>query len=367
MRLFGHETIQISASTQVTRATNALDVVLAIDMSGSMTGSAGGGQTRIQAARSAATELVNILFGEDAIKDHLKIGVVPWNSKVNATLNGVAFDSGLTVSEAVTPFTHPITGAVQSVIWKANNSPVPLLDQPQPDWKGCVYSRYLPGGTDDDDGDIQLYDVSSAAGDWVAWEPIKTAEGEPTSSFWTTCTAAGGGWGTDCGPCLSHGITPMNSTKQTVLDAIGALQSPAGQTNIPQGLGWGWRVLMPGEPFSQADPNPPGYRQQAIVLLTDGQNVGGYGDGYKAVFGLNSAAQDDMDDRLRLLAANVKAQGVLIYTIQFGDNPASTQQLLKDVATSPDQPYYSYAPDGASLQQVFQEIANHLSQLHLSM
>jgi len=136
-----------------------------------------------------------------------------------------------------------------------------------------------------------LGNLSSATGDWIAWEPIGP-EGEPVSGF-ARCTAAGGGLGfNDCGPCLTHGITPLTSTKQDVVDAIDDLQSPDGQTNIPQGLGWGWRVLMPGEPFDEADPNPPGNRQQAIVLLSDGENVGGYGDGYQAEFGLNAAASN---------------------------------------------------------------------------
>jgi hypothetical protein len=103
------------------------------------------------------------------------------------------------------------------------------------------------------------------------------------------------------------------------------------------------------------------------VLLTDGENVGGNGDGYKAIWGAGSSARPEMNDRLRDLAANIKAAGVIIYTIQFANSGTSMQTLLKQVATGPDAPYYHYAPDGAALELVFQEIANHLSQLRLSM
>ncbi|MBK18809.1 MAG: hypothetical protein CMM52_08235 [Rhodospirillaceae bacterium] len=179
-----------------------------------------------------------------------------------------------------------------------------------------------------------------------------------------TCSSAVGG--SECRPCLSHGITALRNVKQEVLDAINELQSPTGTTNIPQGLGWAWRVLTPGAPFTEADPNPPGDRQQAIVLLTDGENYGGSGDGYKGVFGVGSAAQSDMDNRLTELATNIKASGVVIYTIQFANSGSAMQTLLKSVATGPDSPYYHYAPDGTALQQVFQEVANHLSELRIS-
>ena len=62
MRVFGYETITVNAMSEATRKMTALDVVLAIDMSGSMSsGVAGGGGPRIQAARGAAVEPIDIL------------------------------------------------------------------------------------------------------------------------------------------------------------------------------------------------------------------------------------------------------------------------------------------------------------------
>jgi hypothetical protein len=102
------------------------------------------------------------------------------------------------------------------------------------------------------------------------------------------------------------------------------------------------------------------------VLLTDGENFGGSGDSYRGVFGIGTDAQSAMDARLRILAANIKAQGIKIYTIQLGSDGLGSQQLLKDVASAPDAPYYNDAPDAAALQQVFQQVANNLTQLRIS-
>ncbi len=360
MKVLGFQDLTVSTTTEVTRETTYLDVVLAVDMSGSMT-SWTGGQSRIAAARTAAKDLVNILFGNEETKELLNIGIVPWNGKVNITRNGTPFDPAATTATAVPGFTNPLTGLGQSVVYTPNNSPVPLLAEPPADWKGCVYSRFIDNATTDDDADIVYGAQSSASGDWNAWEAVG-GDAEPVSPG--ICVMSTNG--SECTPCLSHGVTALQSTKSGTIAAINELTSPNGTTNITQGLGWAWRVVKPEAPFTEADPAPDGPRQQAIVLLTDGENFGGNGDGYKTVFGYGSAGRSEMNDRLRALAANIKASGVKIYTIQFANSGGPLQALMKEIASGPDAPYYHYAPDPSTLQTVFQGVANHLSELRLS-
>ena len=131
----------------------------------------------------------------------------------------------------------------------------------------------------------------------------------------------------------------------------------------PQGL----RVGCSGAPFDQANPFPEGLHERAIVLLTDGEQWGGDDDGYKKAFGSGSnAGPNGMDDRLRAVAENVKAQGIAIYVIQFYHDSGPLQALLQEVATEPRSPYYHFAADGAALNSVFQKIAGSLSELRVS-
>lgn len=362
MRVLGFETFDVSAATEVTRALQALDIVLAIDLSGSMGSGAPGGGTRIAAARNAATELVNILFGSEATKDFLNIALVPWNGKVNITQNGTTFDAAMTTSQPVASFINPETGAVQNELFFVNNSPVPLLSAPPANWQGCVFSRYADDIESDNDADT-LYPALSVGGtDWVAWAPIGP-EGEPVSGG--TCSLAHPSSG-ECRRCLDVGITPLQNAKTPIQEAIDDLVGPTGTTNITQGLGWAWRVLKPTAPYTEAELDPPHARQQAIVLLSDGENFAGSGDGYKTVFGAGSSARPDMDARLLELAANIKADNTLIYVIQFANGGSDLQTLLRQVASGDESPYYHYAPNAATLQDVFIEVANHLSELRLS-
>lgn len=435
MRVLGFETLTVAATSAVTRDLDQLDLVLSIDTSGSMNSPS----TKIEGAKQAATDLVNILFGDNTVSptatidgttyNLLNIGIVNWNAKVNATVIGQTYDSGATTTVTVPSFVNPVTGAAQTTLYRANNSPVPLLSPPDADWKGCVYARYTGDSDNANDADLSLGPVTVGGSDWLGWEPIPTLEGEERAGKWGS--SDGEAWGsdwyndqrscygaywndnlndpnrpvavpnapswwrralptinnasTDCTACPTVGIMPLQNQKQPVLDAIGSL-SPAGNTNIPQGLAWAWEVLMPGEPFAEAVETVPFPRQRAIVLLTDGQIVGGSGDAYKGRFGSGNGAgtntssghgylpsppdapntRNNLNNRLKRLAANVKAQGIKLYVIQFDETSATLTALLQSVATAPDAPYYYNAPTVAELQAAFREIANNLSKLRLS-
>lgn len=85
MRLVGIDTVTVSASGTSTRRSVPMDVVLAIDISGSMTWNVPGESTsRIDAAKAAAKKLVDILYGNPP-STLVRVGVVPWAAKVNVT------------------------------------------------------------------------------------------------------------------------------------------------------------------------------------------------------------------------------------------------------------------------------------------
>lgn len=347
MQLFGKHSMQITTGVEVTRETVSMDVVLSIDMSGSMSNSDGSGSTRIAAARTAGHTLIDILYGNKTASDTLTLGVVPWNGAVNVWMDGVAYDDSATTTVTVPSYIDPWDGGSQTQVFLPNNTPVRLLNPPDNDWNGCVYARYKNSLAPDGIADHLLgADLTTTDGtEWPAWEDSDD----------------------DYDSCLDHGITRLTDQRTTIENAIDDLTSPQGVTDIAQGLSWAWRVVSPGEPFDDADPFPTGLHERAIVLLTDGQQWGGEHDGYDEAFGSGSGAgAGGMDDRLRAIAANIKAGGVKVYVIQFYFSDGPLQNLLKEVATEPKAPYYHFAPDGTALNKAFKEIADDLSALRIS-
>lgn len=383
MPILGFNEITVVAETEVTRKMKALDLVLSMDVSGSMGETAPGGSvSRLSAAKTAAKELIDILYGSAETKDLLTIGLVPWNAKVKVMVQGQSYVHAERRSEAVPAFTNPENGQNQSVVWYANNSPVPLLFEPPSGWKGCVFNRYKHSDGDTNDADIHKGPTTVNGVSWPGWAPsypgTYPAPGDPLSLLLGGEPVSGDNndeskrcglapKGSDCVSCPSVGITPLQTSKTAIKNAVNGL-SAGGNTNIPAGLAWAWEVVTPAAPFSEAVENPTYDRDQAIVLMTDGINCPNWGDGYKRVFGScsNNSARQKMDARLRKLAANIKEQGILIYAIQFVDSDAEQIALMKDIATAPEAPYYYYAPTSGALKTAFREIANHLSELRLS-
>jgi len=539
MRILGFDTVTVDATSQVTRAISALDVVISMDWSGSMASPG----TKITSARDAAVTFVDAVFGTNSVAPTLTVdgttynllnmGFVPWNSKVNLTTQGQTFTTVTT--QTVPQFTNPVTGQRQTTLYYANNSEVPLLNNPNDlpgGWSGCIYARYLGDAYNDNDADTVRGTVTMGSGtgqrQWLGWEPMASDDSEPQSGNWSNadgpsgtrwvnsttwktknCNNAyfldigttnydnaqepytdtngngtrdagepftdkngNGTWdagsiktspspytttnssrplgvpnpqaaagstytsggttkkysgflkfidpsksylepgsvasyasnpgSTDCTNCLSKGVVPLTNVKATIRNKLTAITTsdPTGNTNLEQGLYWAWEMLMPGVPFNEAVATVPFKRIRAIVILTDGEQVGGAGDAYKGRFGFQEGAgvnddpdhgtitingpafpqlttpevtkvvQNNLDNRARQLADHIKAEGIRLYVIGF-DLAGNTHALtfLQDIASPADEngTYLFDAPSPSDLDAVFKQIAASLSNLRVSM
>lgn len=371
LKVLGHHQLSISSSAEVTRATRPIDLVLAIDMSGSMRRSAGS-TSRIAAARTAATTLVNALYGSAKTNPNIKVGIVPWSMKVNVT-DGTSFDAAATTTTSVSSFKNPITGTSQSVVYKANNSAVPLLFRPTAGWPGCVYARYNKGysSSSSSQADDDYGPGTYGSLDWEGWEPtVYGTYGYSSSRSGSDDDDDDGGgrkYGCTSGSCAndkvcpSASISPLQSNRDDILADINALTKPTGRTVIAQGLAWAWRVLLPDAPFTEATANPDPVPTRMIVLLTDGNNSGYSRDAYKGA--LNDR---NLDTRLRNVATAIKAQGIEVVTIQFANSGSALQTLMQGIASSTTAPHYFHAPDPASLTAAFKRIGEYVSSVYLS-
>lgn len=205
MRVLGFTDMTVAANTEVTRQVDQLDLVISLDMSGSMDGA-----SKIGAARDSAITLVNTLFGTNTTSPTLvvdgttyyllNIGLVTWNDKVRVTIEGQSYNSGATTSTTVPAFTNPVTGVSQTTLWYANNSPVPLLSNPSTlpgGWDGAVWARYLGDGSNTNDADDVRGQVTVGGKAWQGWEPIAIQDGEPRSGNWNSSEGPSGTRWTD--------------------------------------------------------------------------------------------------------------------------------------------------------------------------
>jgi hypothetical protein len=198
----------------------------------------------------------------------------------------------------------------------------------------------------------------------------------------------------ECTACLPRSIIPLTSVKTDIKAQIHSIgnNDPDGTTSILQGLYWAWEVLMPGEPFDEALVTVPFLRDRYIILVTDGAQFGGNGDAYKGRFGQGEIAgdntntahgtisapndagvvanrQNNLDNRLRRLARNVRDEGIKLYVIGFGlAGNQDELDMLQGIASPPENgvTYFYAAETGADLRNALQEISSRLTDVRLS-
>jgi Flp pilus assembly protein TadG len=283
-------------------------------------------------------------------------------------------------------------------------------------WKGCVVEPTLAGedGATPPNGP----DISEPTGGWTA-ATMGTAW---HAFYWTTGTDSYfNGWdGTsdntwyipgqgqsiqyqeidgnvDTATTNSYGpnlscptpLVRLTSTQATLDAAMQNMTAWANSgTAITLGMIWGWRTLSPNPPFSDGQPYGTPSLIKAVVLETDGDaevaganpenNANDFtGYGYIAENNLDSTtagwyppygtpaqgtANYYLQQRLTDVCNNMKAAGIIIYTIGLGIGAQNTQ--LQGCAT--DSQHWFPAPTAASLQSAFQQIAISLNNLRLS-
>jgi len=310
MAIVGINSLTVSASSEIIVETNGLELALVLDNTGSM-----GSNGKMTDMKTAALELISIVFGNETAPTLLKVALVPFDNTVNI---GTAMTSYVTDPTAFD--------------WNGSS------------WGGCVMARAYPADVQD----------TSVAADGL-WTPFWNAQKSDRNRY------------------CPRPITPLTNNRTTLESEISAMSS-LGSTHINVGAAWGWRALSPEAPFTEgasyADPD----WNKAAIILTDGDNrmidnyYSAYGyisDGNLGTTSSANAAEDELDSRLLETCTGMKDAGITVYTIAFGTSiGASTATLLSDCATSADNYYES--PDAATLTLAFRAIGAELKNLHIS-
>lgn len=329
MNVIGIHDLSIATTAVIIKETKGLEVAMVLDVTGSMAGA------KIAALKTASHDFIDILFGEEEVNEQLKIGIVPFANAVN-----IGTDKASVVKD--NPGAPNRFGTTS--------------------WAGCVEERSYPHDVTD------TYVAGTGVnGKWraYAWPP------HSTQNNWPAITATKG----PNKDCQATAVLPLTSTRAT-LDALINSLVAKGNTNVPVGTVWGWRVLSPTEPFTQGTSYGDEEFNKAMVIMTDGENNISTTTGTYSAYGTVSQAttklgcssvtckEAKMDDRFLELCAKIKALDVIIFTIGF-DLPdgSNALDLLETCATDASKFYNSPSP--ADLQAAFQAIATELSNLRI--
>ncbi len=353
MRIFGQDTMTVSARTRIRRETTGMELALVLDNTGSMVGSA------FNTMQAATFDLVNILYGNETEIENLWISLVPYTATVN-------------IGNWRTAWLQPSDRVRTGV----NNFPAAAP------WKGCVMARANPLDAGDAPPSAGLftsfYYASTASTADNNWPPFRLALSDGNN---------GRGPNLGCGPA----ITPLTKSRATITAGVANMGAwHRGGTTGNLGLSWGWRTISPrwqglwgGEtpadmPLAYDTP----FMDKVVVILTDGQNqfhdedsneipasdFTAYGR-IEALVPTGTKTQKRnngrtlLDARMAGTCTAMKAEGIRIYSITFGGPDATAQNLFRNCATSPAM--YHHAPNEATLREVFRAIGGELANLRI--
>lgn len=401
----------VGASSQVVRSQNKLEVVMVLDNTGSMAYSLGS-STKISALKTAASGLVTTLqtaAGNSSETDPIKIGVVPFSMSVNV---------GSTYQNA-SWITGTLPTAYGEDIFGTPTNRFAMLTQMGATWAGCVESRpapydvqddaptnsnkatmFVPYFAPDEPDDNTISYTSRGRTRYYSWNNNYISNDGTTSTDWktrqnrwtkysTSISSSAKGTG-DFGPNRECGLTSLQRLTTSFSTVTSKLNSmvAVGNTNVAMGLMWGWHVLSPNAPFADGVAYGTPKVTKIVILLTDGDNTNDEtsdpensiytGLGYmwqKRLLQAGSTTtyldetssaterRDAIDDREAILCTNMKAKGIVIYSIGVGVSSHS-KSILQTCASYSD--YYYDVTDASQLSTVFGNIAGAIASLRIS-
>jgi len=394
--IMGMDAITVNWESEVQQSRQALELAMVLDNTGSMGGS------KIRALREAALLLTDVLYS-NGDPDRLSIGLVPFAATVNvgtqherawwldpdgeSPVHAEWADGGQEVRTCTGRGRRRV--CTTSII-PANNWD--LFDSLRnTSWAGCVEARSMPLDIEDVAADASrpetLFvpffapdepDNGNYDNDYLNDDRGLTGWLERLTGLLKYDNGRPSGGGPNEG-CITTPITPMTNHRRTIDNAIRDMGA-SGTTNIPNGIGWGVRVLSPQAPFTEGAEYGDRDVLKAMVILTDGDNVmrGGngslhsryeaYGYAVDGRLGVTSSSSSQLanalDERTAAACQYAREQGIRVYTITFQVNSSSTRDMMRDCASHPS--LYFDSPSSSALREAFNLIAGDLSNLRLS-
>lgn len=393
MRLAGHDHVDVAAEAVAGRTLVNVEVAFVLDNSGSMSGS------KIASLKSAAKKLVETLYQTEGSTDFVRFSLVPFTGAVNVGIDhydadwidsdgdSLASQEDFGSDYKYWEMYDPQSGQSVENQYRGMTAKE-ALESFNANWRGCVRSRV--GTATNEYGVTVDYDLWDVAADDnepnslfpLLVRPIHTVFSEVITNSNQIPSNAAVKRALDrlsyfrlSDTCPVADIMTLSNNQSEIESQIDAMVA-SGWTNITEGLMWGWRVLSPGEPFTQGDEYDNSNVRKVIVVLTDGQNnVGNYysdkRQGWTSSYGMTAFGHlgnggwpaSTLNTKLADACTNVKSKGILIYSITFQLNDTTTQNLMRDCATQNDM--YFNSPSNDALEDAFEQIAAGLQKLIL--
>lgn len=362
LRLVGIDEMSLSVEAAARVGGSAVEVALVLDNTGSMQGE------KIKALKNAATDLVNaIMLKPDDEK--IKFALLPFADYVNIGIDnrneeGLDIPAAYQVAKSWTDDRRHVGNNCQTIEHTYDCGRDHRHVQ-------CTWTEYVNCSQDSNPDFNRRYSWNDNY-DWYGCMGSRPHDLNVRDEDYGT-QGVPGIMATSDNCSHINPVTRLTSKRADILSGINQMKSE-GWTYIPSGLSWGWRALSPEAPFADGVSYDNDGVQKVIVLMTDGANtrsiqqISGDSVANHAGAAINDHGGTDVAGANQMtseLCTNIKAKGIMLYTISFdvaGDE--GIQSLLRSCAGNGGQ-YYN-ADNSTELADAFRHIGLALLNLRLS-
>jgi Flp pilus assembly protein TadG len=353
----GITSMNVGSSSQVLRTFQNAELALVLDNTGSMASNG-----KIAGLRAAATNLINIVFQNQATSNTMAVSIVPYVAAVNIGNTHTNWLSNPALLSSF-PTNAPWAGCVGAV------DTDPTMDSDDPPSSSRKWPVYFVAST------YGLFGAQTGNNDWNI----------VGSNLNVVNPILDGGTGTyvTVGPNRSCGLSiqPLTNNSATLLSKINDMQPvPGGGTFGNLGLVWGWNTISPkwAGQWGSIDTKPYNQIQKYLVIITDGEDQWYAAPGYvpngdPTAYGYSqpspnflaqgllgttdiNSSRTYIDNRLSNLCSQINAAGIQIFTVTFEVSDSLAKQIYANCATKPE--YAFQAESSQDLYDIFQNIGN---------
>jgi len=268
------------------------EIALVLDYSGSMKEKLNG-QVKYVAMKNAAKKLVDDL--SNSAPDDVKFGLVP--------------------------FSHHV--------WVSLPKSMVLGQSGAGDWTGCTQDRKYPDNLTDD---TPTSDPKSKWG-----QPISPVHASSGCSAYVP------------NDLIVRPLTNDFSAIDSQLDAM----KPYAWTHIALGVEFGFHLLSPGAPYTEATTYSDADTKKVMVILTDGEQT-------EPAFGPGGRSVAQGEQNLSAICDNAKAKGITVMTIAYNIDDIATVDRLRNCTSNPDTDFYNI-DNGNKIAGAFENIKKQIT------
>ncbi len=290
-RVLGLWSLDIAASAIASRGDGGIELMMVLDVTGSM-------EDNIPGLRAAATNMLQVIYGETSSRPDVYIGLAPFSVRVNIIDYGETW--------------------MNSPPSQTNGPPAPVdfecrINEVDPNYpRLCVAARSGFNGENTELPSFEGFDEFQGS---MAGCPVPRAVG-------------------------------LTSSRAAIQNEIDNLCSGS-RTSTHRGMVWGWRMISEDWQGLWGDPSLPLSNEESpgkyVVIMTDGVNT-------PVEDGEEPDSEEEANEQLLRECEAMKAEGITIFAVTF-DMGGDLTDLYQQCTTVPE--YQFDAETEIELEQVF--------------